>query len=158
MIRKEIECGFILNLYTFKCNSNRCNVCDTLNLTREFTSSTTGQTFQINYELNCNAMSVIYLITCKICSKQYVGETTNKWRKRWNNYIFNNNEAKNGNRHTQPKLHSHFLQPDHHGLQEDAIVTLIDKTNSVYPKIRERFWIKKLQTLEPCGLNETEKV
>ena len=57
----------------------------------------------------------------------------------------------------QPKLHSHFLQPDHHGLQEDAIITLIDKTNSIYPKIRERFWIKKLVTLEPNGLNETEK-
>ena len=66
---------------TFKCNNTRCNVCDTLNLTREFTSSKTGQIFQINYELDCNAMSVIYLITCKICAKQYVGETTNKWRK-----------------------------------------------------------------------------
>ena len=42
--------------------------------------------------------------------------------------------------------------------KKDAIVTVIDKTNSVYPKIRERFWIKKLQTLEPGGLNETEKV
>ena len=36
-------------------------------------------------------------------------------------------------------------------------ITLIDKTNSVSPKIREKFWINKLDTLNR-GLNDNKDV
>ena len=36
------------------------------------------------------------------------------------------------------------------------MVTLIDKTDSVFPKKREKFWIETLRTLSPEGLNISE--
>ena len=33
-----------------------------------------------------DSKSVVYLLTCKVCKKQYVRQTTDKFRFRWNNY------------------------------------------------------------------------
>ena len=40
-----------------------------------FTSSVTGETYTINHPLGCLSSNVIYLITCRKCQQQYVGET-----------------------------------------------------------------------------------
>ena len=50
---------------TWKCNSNRCQICNFLCLGRVFQSNKTGKEFIINYNLNCNSKNVVYLITCK---------------------------------------------------------------------------------------------
>lgn len=55
-------------------------------------------------------------------------------------------------------LHSHFLQDDHNGFLEDCTITLIDKTDAKCPTQREKFWIARLQTLSPKGLNVEEVV
>ena len=125
--------------------------------TAEFTSNATNATFKINFGLDCNSMAVIYLITCKICGIQYVGECTTKWRVRWANYVQHSKYARRGQKHSQPDFHKHFLLEDHMGLVSDVEVTLIDKTNSVSPKIREKFWINKLDTLNR-GLNDNKDV
>ena len=54
-----------------------------------FTSSVTGETFKINHKLNCDDKCTMYLLTCKCCGKQYVGETTDEFHLRWNNYKSN---------------------------------------------------------------------
>ena len=71
---------------SFKCTKKRCEVCENVNITDSFTSSVTQNTYKINHELNCDDKCLIYLLTCKQCWKQYVGETTDAFRKRWNNY------------------------------------------------------------------------
>ena len=45
-----------------------------------FSSTVTGETFQINHELNCANQYLIYLLKCKVCKKQYVGETNDSFR------------------------------------------------------------------------------
>ena len=45
-----------------------------------FTSTVTGDT------LNYYDKSLIYLVTCKRCNKQYTDETTDQFRNRWNKY------------------------------------------------------------------------
>ena len=119
----------------------------------EFTSNATNTTFNINFGLDCNPMAVIYLITCKICRIQYVGECTTKWRARWANYVNHSKYAL----HPQPEFHRHFLQDDHNVLVSGVEVTLIDKTNLVSPKIQERFWMNRLDTLNR-GINNNNKV
>ena len=37
----------------------------------------TGKSYKVNGSLNCNTKNVIYLITCKNCSEQYVGSAIN---------------------------------------------------------------------------------
>ena len=142
---------------SFKCGHPRCDTCKNIVQTAEFTSNATNATFKINFGLDCNSMAVIYLITCKICGIQYVGECTTKWRVRWANYVQHSKYARRGQKHSQPDFHKHFLQEDHMGLVSDVEVTLIDKTNSVSPKIREKFWINKLDTLNR-GLNDNKDV
>ena len=57
---------------SFKCWASRCQVCLNVTETETFTSTSTNQTYKINHEFNCNESSLIYLLTCKICQKQYV--------------------------------------------------------------------------------------
>ena len=38
-------------------------------------SHVTKETFKINHYFACNSKSLIYLISCKVCDKQYVGST-----------------------------------------------------------------------------------
>ena len=142
---------------SFQCGHPRCDTCKNIVQTVEFTSNATNTTFKINFGLDCNSMAVIYLITCKICGIQYVGECTTKWRTRWANYIQHSKHARKGQKHNQTEFHKHFLRDDHNGLVSDVEVTLIDKTNSVSPKIGERFWINKLDTLNR-GLNDNKDV
>ena len=68
------------------CAKNRCEVCDYVTDTDIFTSTVTEESFKINQQLNCDGRSIIYLLTCKQCQKQYTGETTDDFRYRWNNY------------------------------------------------------------------------
>ena len=64
---------------TFKCGWKMCQVCNNLIETAEFRSSQTGKVYKINYELNCNSKGIIYLMTCKVCTEQLMGECTMEW-------------------------------------------------------------------------------
>ena len=69
-----------------KCNSPRCPTCYNTEECDTFTSHITKETFKINHNFNCNIKCLIYLFACKVCGKQYVESTTDKFRYRWNNY------------------------------------------------------------------------
>ena len=63
-----------------------CEVCMNISETNTFTSNVTGETYKTNHKLTCDDNYLIYLLSCKCCGKQYVGETTDKFRYRWNSY------------------------------------------------------------------------
>ena len=70
-----------------KCGKPKCEVCQNLISTKEFTSTHTGEKFKIQKgPLNCSSKNVVYLITCKVCKIQNVGSTKGLYRKRFNNY------------------------------------------------------------------------
>ena len=71
----------------------RCHTCHNVKETEIFTSATTGKTFKINHKLNSNDKCLVYLLKCNVCLKQYVGQTVEEFRYRWNNY--KNNGRKN---------------------------------------------------------------
>ena len=59
-----------------KCNG-RCDLCKNfMEFSDTFKSMVTGKT-KVNGSLNCNTKNVIYLITCKNCSEQYLGSAIN---------------------------------------------------------------------------------
>ena len=66
--------------------SSRCQVCKSIIITEEFTSFTTKKTYKINHSFDCKDKCLIYLLSCKSGGKQYVGNTTDYFRSRWNNY------------------------------------------------------------------------
>ena len=55
-----------------------------------FASNVTKEEYKINHCFDCNENCFIYLFTCKVCLKQYVGQTVYELRLRWNNYKTNN--------------------------------------------------------------------
>ena len=66
----------------FKCGGKHCQICLNVTKTETFPSTSTNQTYKINHEFNCNESSLIYLLTCKICCKQYFRQTFNIFRNR----------------------------------------------------------------------------
>ena len=77
-----------------KCSNKRCEVCENVQNSDTFRSSVTSERFEINHQLTCDDKCLVYLSTCKTCSKQYTAETTDQFRLRWNNYKSNNRKFK----------------------------------------------------------------
>jgi len=120
-----------------KCGKARCQTCNNVEVTNTFESSD-GKTFKINYPLDCNSSNIVYLLKCKVCQKRYVGQTTNRFRLRWNNYRSCHKKASKGECVPQSLFHEHFLAEDHHGLEEDCVIKLIDKSDARSPLVREK--------------------
>ena len=70
-----------------KCGKRRCQECNYIITGTEFTSTVTGGIYHINHAFNCDSKGVVYLITCKYCNLQYVGNTVTQFRLRFNNRI-----------------------------------------------------------------------
>ena len=71
---------------SYKCCKKRCEVCDVISETDTFSSSVTGESFEINHKFNFNDKCLVYLATCKKCNKQHTGQTKDNFRSRRNNY------------------------------------------------------------------------
>ena len=92
-----------------KCNSPRCLTCNNIKKCDTFKSHVTKETFKTNHHFNCISKCLIYLFSCKVCGKEYVGSTTDKFRYRWNNYKNCQRKAERGEDHMQKYLHDHFF-------------------------------------------------
>ena len=121
------------------CGGTRCEICKHVVTTETFRSFSTQREYCIKPDnLNCRSNNVVYLFSCKTCSKQYTG-STESFRSRFNNY---RNFIK-GNTIKQVSLHAHF-EDDKHGIS-DWEITLIDQADSLDNlRRRESFWQHEL--------------
>ena len=139
-----------------KCKFQRCLTCKNVQECDTFSSFVTKESFKINHHFDCNNKCLIYLMSCKVCGKQYVGSTTERFIFLWNIYKDNQGKANRGEDHTQKYFHEHFLSHDYTGLINDTEIIFIDKTDPSDPTRRAEFWRAKLKTLAPNGLNIEE--
>ena len=141
----------------FSTTRNKC--CRQMNIASTFQSQRTKQQFKIFHNTNCKSSNVIYLMECKKCKIQYVGKTRNSFNTRLNDHRSN---AYNPTEDSIPAcLHFHN---NTHDFNRDAKFTIIEQLKNTEDKSeeqretiilqRENFWIKKLQTLTPHGLNQ----
>ena len=115
---------------------------------KELKSTITGQVFKMNF--TC----VVYLLTCRMCKKQYTCSTITRFREWFNQYKSNLKFYLEGRRDfKQKKLLGHFFSHDHHGKHNDMIVHIIDFCDPNDQEKRENFSMQKLRTLYPDGLN-----
>lgn len=116
--------------------------------TKEVTSSRTKKKTPVQGLFNCSTSGVVYVITCNKCDKQYVGQTSRNLKDRIQNhlqYIRQNKEATG----------IHFNLPGHR--TSDLKVQVIEKVfpNEKFNLLeREDFWIKKMCSKVPFGLNK----
>ena len=135
-----------------QCHGKRCAVCLNVNETSTFTSSVTHETPKINHKFDCNSKCLIYLLTCKQCSKQYIGQTIDDFRFRWINYKDNSRKYQHSETCIQEDLFRHFSSPGHNGFMNDVSITLIGKTDPSDPLKQEDYWRRSLKNMAPFGL------
>ena len=144
-----------------KCSANRCKTCPIFSESSRFRASQTGTIQNVvnpnNITISCKSQNVIYLLTCSKCRVQYVGETKQKLSLRLNAHRAGtkSNSKSSGCCH----ITEHFTE----GFCSDAFFTVqivekIDDSLALdqqekHRKSRERFWIAKLRTVFPYGLN-----
>ena len=133
------------------CNTPRCKTCIHTTPSRTFTSSMNNKTYNIRHTLTCNSRNDIYLITCKKCKKQYVGQTS-QLRPRFTQHRFTIN-SDNGY-----PVARHLNSPGHsiNNLQITAIDHL-PRADSIALLNKETYWIHTLKTMEPGGTNAKEQ-
>ena len=87
-----------------------------------------------------------------------MGNTVTPFRKRFNNHKSSLNRFGKGQKGICGKhLYSHFYTEGHLGIK-DLSVMIIDVTNVNNPTERESFWMEKLCTYIPTGLNVREEI
>ena len=146
-------------LGTVKCSSRRCEVCKYMEEKSHFMGSQNDRRYTINYNFNCNSSNVVYLITCKKCSLQYVGSTVTKFRLRFNNHksrIRRHERLGPAEKEKDDLLYRHFWSEGPNGLS-DMSIQLIDRVNGE-EQLREKEgqWAYRLNTLDPHGLNDND--
>ena len=136
------------------CGRDNCEICNILKPGKELKSTLTGEIYKMNFHFDCNSLCALYLITCKKCKKQYTGSTVTKFRARFNQYKSNLELYGEGRRaFYQEKLIEHFFNRGHNGSYKDMMVQIIDFCCPHDQEKIEDFWIHKLRTLYPEGLN-----
>ena len=138
-----------------RCNSNHCRACRYITAATEFTSSTNNKTFKIRGALTCTSSNVIYLITCKKCQKQYVGETGMPLRDRINNHL----SCIRSRKATPIGLH---FNSKGHSILDFTILPIerihnSSKVATQQRRLKESTWQNLLQTAYPYGMNNLNK-
>ena len=109
------------------CRAAGCKTCPILMATDEFTSHMTGQKFKMKFAASYKSSNIIYLITCRRCGQQYVGETGQLLHRRINGHRYNI-----AHRRTEDSpVAEHFTGDGH--TQADMGVTVIDQLYSRDP-------------------------
>ena len=113
---------------------------------------TTKTTFEVKQQLQANTTNCIYLITCRKCGLQYVGETKNTIAERFNQHKYNINNT----RKTALLIVKHFTA---HGVDSMTLSGLQHNPNWTEGQRRymEKQWIRKLNTNYPGGLNWSQR-
>ncbi|XP_065051445.1 uncharacterized protein LOC135681083 [Rhopilema esculentum] len=138
------------------CNTKQGNLCCQQVLsTSTFRSNQTKRTYVIRHKVNCKSKYVIYLLECIKCGLQYIGKSETQVNLRINNH------RKDSSKSASIPVCQHFNNTSHN-FNNDAKFIIIEQLKSLEGdkellrsrlQRREDFWIKKLKTLSPLGLN-----
>ena len=104
----------------------------------------------MRYSTSCTSQNVIYLIECKRCNIQYIGQTNQQVSKRMNSHRFYINNYDDQDYTTNVALH---FNSDSHSLDDFRFVPIDIVNNEIDRLCKETYWIHKLDTLHPKGMN-----
>ena len=84
LIRSQLKEFIYEDDSTNTCGHSNCNTSKILKSGDQFESTITKKKYHINFPFDCNSCYVVYLLTCTVCLKQYVGSTVTRARLRFN--------------------------------------------------------------------------
>ena len=122
-----------------KCTNVSCLTCPYSIPGKLIKSSASDFKIEVNASVNCKSRNIIYLLTCKHCGDQYVGETDREANKRLidhRGYVNRNDESK--------ATGFHFNLPGHSVSDiQFQIIEKVFNNNPWYRKEREKMYINK---------------
>ena len=133
-----------------KCKKG-CVICPYLKLKKQFRTKVTRETISLKNTFDCKSEGVIYLTDRKKCGIQYVGQTARTFCSRIREHrgdIINKRDTANA-LHYNSKGHS----------LDDFRAMVIERVipnDGAWLLEREDFWIKRLETKRPKGLNKND--
>jgi len=129
-----------------QCRVNQCGTCNQLSSNAYYYSFQTKIRYPIENIYSCDTVGAIYLLDCKICGKQYIGETGTTLRIRIRRHRNKQNIA------FERPIYDHLKK---HGTTFDTFkITVIDQVPDVKcRKAKEAEYIQVLKTKVPFGLN-----
>ena len=135
------------------CPKPACTICWNLNKSQFFFSNQSLRRYQTNLKVkpNCQLTNLVYLLTCKTCQIQYVGETKRTLCVRVKEHLADI-------KHVRDKPVSNHMQGHTCKNIKYQIIHMIDMNPSdpkgtVLRKQKELYWIHQLRTPTPRGLN-----
>ena len=123
-----------------KCNN--CPICPYVTTGQTVKSTQTNYSVDINMGVDCKTKNIIYMLGCKKCKMQYIGETHRTIQDRFSEhlgYVRNN--------HTNKVTGEHFNSKGHK--QSDMSITVVEKLHngsSLFRKQREKMYKTKFNT------------
>ena len=143
-----------------KSKTGKCRYCDNLDKSGRIKSTFTGREYQSKHNVSCKSSNLIYCIKCRVCHKQYVGQTKNTLMQR-----FQSHWTDIGQHSPKTDVGCHFKSKDHHG-GADIELYIVDFINA-HPDTEfaaqlrneiEFHWIQRLQTMAPHGINTMDRM
>jgi hypothetical protein len=135
---------------SYPCRRFRCKCCPHMKSTKSFTSKITGTNYTIKGNYNCQSKNIIYLIECRNCGIQYIGQTSTTMNTRFTAHRY---DVKH---HTDKSIPNHFNTPEC-SIQCIQVTVISQGSHDVALRhLQETSWIRRLFTHDPHGLNAIE--
>ncbi len=116
--------------------------------------------FEIRADYDCDTSNAVYVFECEICHKQYVGETKNEFRFRFNNhksrFHLDITKSDASNNFISP-LAIHYKETGHHFNSYTAYIAKAGFSDHIARKCFQSLLIDKLNTFHR-GLNQNTEV
>ena len=122
-----------------KCGKN-CDICPYVKTGKIIKAKHSKEVVQISKSFDCQTTNLVYIIDCKKCGEQYIGQTKNTLEKRFKQhlgYVANNTQATG----------QHFNLPTHNS--SHMTISVLEKVHQKtrhHREQRESHWIEKFNT------------
>ena len=133
------------------CGNKMCFTCKLMTPT-QIAKSSSGASVKLKRQTNCKSANVIYLITCTQCGKQYVGETKRPLNERMNGH--RSDWTKRRFQRSPVAEHFHLQNHDFNSHVSLCCIDHDAQWSDDTRKARESYWIRRLNTMQPHGINK----
>ena len=133
--------------------NNLC--CKQVKQMKTFQSYRTKETYQIFHNVTCKSNTLIYLLQCRICKLQYVGKSEIPFNIPLNNHRKDTKSQASilACKHFSEQNHKYQQHAEFNLIEQIKKQTITEETRALLTR-RGNFWVLKLKTLYPDGLNQ----
>ena len=127
------------------CGDEKCKTCPFIDTSGTFVGP--SGSFTVRSHLSCQSSDIVYVLSCTLCSKLYVGETYRSLTERFSEHLRSMKLGYNN------PVGQHFAGPYHSFTHATIAAVWQNPSSSAYRKWMENRVITRLGTSQPHGLN-----